>query len=226
MGPKLLAWRGNDKKLSKKQVNQVSKIVNKSKKYKMSFGGLTTANATMSVAGWFDVISLAGTQGLDNITEGVESFERQGDTIMLKHYKQTFSFAVTYPILVTPVATIYVPTACIRVITARLFGKYSGTALDYFSSANGNANWIVEKGTVLMDKRFYLSASMNCKTLSFSIPCKTKKVPYALVQYNDDDPVGVEKNDIRSFVFIFSTLGADQSVVMDYSENIGYYDKY
>jgi len=220
MGPKLLAWRGNDKKLSKKQVKQVSKIVNKSKKYKMSYGCFTN-NFGITQNLWTDLISQAGSQGLEGIIEGTESFERQGDTIMLSHYDMTVSLQILYDITVSAPATTPNPFANFRIVVTRLFGVYSGNAIDYFSGGSRTAQFIVEKGTVLFDKTLSLSASPSLKDIKFKIPCKNKKIPHILIQYNDADPVGVEKNDIRVFVFATSA-----NSYVNYAESIGYYDKY
>jgi len=223
---KLLAWRGNDKKLSKKQATQVSKIVNKTKKYKMSFGGITSATYGLGNGAWTEAITIAGTQGLNRIVKGNESYQRQGDTIMMKHYKMTMNFSSNYQVFQASGETANLSSIPIRVriVVARLFGLYTNTPTDYFVDTTANSNWIVEKGTVLYDKRFLIQRSLDVKTLSLSIPCKTKKVPYTLVQYNDNNPVGVEKNDIR--IFYFAEFGGGNTVTLDYSENLGYYDKY
>jgi len=221
---KLLAWRGNDKKLSKKQATQVSKIVNKTKKYKMTFGGIASATYGLASGAWTEAITIGGTQGLNRIVKGNESYQRQGDTIMMKHYKMTMNFSSNYLVFQAPVANLNSIPIRVRIVVARLFGLYSNTPTDYFVDTTPNSNWIVEKGTVLYDKRFLMQRSLDVKTLSLSIPCKTKKVPYTLVQYNDANPVGVEKNDIR--IFYYAEFAAGNTVTLDYCENLGYYDKY
>lgn len=232
MGVKLLAWRGNDKKLSKKQVKQVSKIVNKTKKYKMCYGGYPAFYAGVSVSTWTEMMAITGTQGLQQIAEGDESYQRQGDTIMLKHYKINMGVVDQYQFETTTADEYSTTSYNLRVVVARLFGTYTGTATSYFSNTNINANFEVEKGTVLFDKRFPIQRSLDVKSLLFTVPCKTKTIPHILVQYNDADPVGVEKNDIRVFVIysvnspVPSTSQMLGNLLFDLSTSIGYYDKY
>lgn len=221
---KLLAWRGNDKKLNKKQVKQVSKIVNKSKKYKMSFGK-SENDTTLSSPNITEIISQSGSQGLDNITEGTESYQRQGDTIMLKHYEMMINAYMLRPLFQETATDVNSTANTFRIVVARLFGIYSGTPGDYFTSIPMRlAQWIVEKGTVVYDKVHVVATSPDNRPIKIKIPCKTKKIPHILVQYNDDDPVGVEKNDIRVFVFASNSTANIQYI--SYAEHIGYYDKY
>lgn len=224
MGVKLLAWRGNDKKLSKKQVKQVSKIVNKGKKYKMTFGK-TTNDTSVDSTQITEIMSQAGSHGLDVIVKGSESYERQGDTIMLKHYQIMINAYMLRPLFQTAPANLNSTANTFRIVVARLFGLYSGVPLDYFTSATMNsAQLIVEKATSIYDRVHVVGTSLDNKGISIKIPCKTKKIPYMLVQYNDNSPVGVEKNDIRVFVFASNATANIQYI--SYAEHIGFYDKY
>lgn len=214
------------KGLNKKEIKQVTKIVNKSKKYKMYFGGFGNGYVAIDGSAWVGLTEIAGTQGLDGITEGTESYQRQGDTIMVKHYKITLNMALLYQSQLETPANVNAVPGSIRIVVARLFGLYTGTELDYFSDGTINANWLVEKGTVMKDKRIFIGRSLDNKQVTCNIKCKTKRIPHMLVEYDDNDPVGVQKNDIRVFIFASNLTNASNTLGVDLNESIGYYDKY
>lgn len=206
------------KKLSKTQVKQVSKIVNKSKKYKMTCGCFTGyINLATS---WTELYDQPGSAGLDAIAEGNESYERQGDTIMVKRHKIHLDFSNENITLAyhNPV----------RVVIARLFGTYTNTPADYFDQNNVKGNFEVEKGTVLYDETFMMGIGPNYKNMNVVLKCKTSKIPHILVQYGteSESPYTVQKNDVRVFVALLTTPATNSDVRCFLSDSIGYYDKY
>lgn len=226
MAPKLLAWRGNDKKLSKKQVKQVSKIVNKSKKYKMNLYMNSDNFATTTVNIWnYSTASTA----LRNIVKGGESYERQGDTIMLKHYSVRL-----VPELGTTIQDILEGTDVLtdncytfRIVVARIFGTYTGTPANYFNSNTTNAQFLVELGTVLYDKLHTFNTYRSPLSINVKPKMSSKKIPYTIVNYDDSTPVNVTKNDIVIFYsMLSSTPGLIPHFAMNSQTEIGYYDKY
>lgn len=214
------------KGLNLKEVKQVEKIVNKNKKYKMQTGhGLYAYGGTSNA--FIELYNSSGstTLGLDAIDEGTESYNRQGDTIMLVSYKIRLHLILDRDIfLATPVITTPNPVGFFRIVVVRLFGAYSGTVADYFSGTqNIDSQFIVEQGTVLFDTVQGLSTSLDNKVINFNVPCKTKKIPHVNIQYDDADTPNVTKNDIKVFICGTNQSGALTINVQDYK---GYYDKY